>query len=59
MKGPDFSSIIQRGTLNIPGPISYLQASFESVFAERREDAEEGRACSHNILKRSGTNLLA
>lgn len=40
MKRPDFSSVIQRGTFNIPQPISYLQASFESVFAERREDAE-------------------
>lgn len=59
MKRPDFSSVIQRGTFNIPRPISYLQASFESVFAEGREDAEEERTCSHNILKRSGTNLLA
>lgn len=59
MKGPDFSSVVQRGTFNIPGPISYLQASFESVFLERREDAEEESTCSHNTLKRSGANLLA
>lgn len=38
MKGPGFASIIQRGAFNIPGSISYLQASFESVFAERREE---------------------
>lgn len=37
MKRPDFASIIQRGTFNIPGSVFYLQASFESVFAERRE----------------------
>lgn len=59
MKRPDFSNVIQRGTFNIPQTISYLQASFEGVFADRREDAEEERTCSHNILKRSGTNLLA
>lgn len=45
-------SVIQRGIFNIPWPISYLQASFVSVFAERREDAEEKSACSHNILKK-------
>lgn len=37
MKEQDFASIIQRGAFNIPGSISYLQASFERVFAERRE----------------------
>lgn len=59
MKRPDLSSVIQRRTFHIPQPIYYLQASFESDFAERQEDAEEESPCSHNILKRSGTNLLA
>lgn len=57
MKRADFSCVIQRGTFNIPQAISYLQASFVSVFAERREDAEEERTCFHNSLKRLGTNL--
>lgn len=45
-------NVIQRGIFNIPWPISYLQASFVSVFAERIENAEEESACSHNILKK-------
>lgn len=46
MKGPDFASVIQRGAFNIPGSISYLQASFENVFAERRE-GEMPRGTEH------------
>lgn len=41
MKGPDFASSIQRGAFNIPGSISYLQASFERVCREKgRQDAK-------------------